>query len=272
MNKEDLKRKAIELYNADESYGEIATQLGIGKTTVYNWINGDSQVIEKNVPNAFKNEMNELTEYKEELQNEFEIENDVKSLVFLKKAEMEHQLQMEKIELEREKMQHGQKMETESIKSERLSLQLEEMKINMENEQQNSERLNSNMKEIKRNNELLSTQLENIATKNQIMGMDEDLQTDYNNQIINYLEFEGNEITLEEVENSLIEVKEIIKQIKHWVKETNGKKSDYPELFTLKQMKNSLTEMINEFEDLGEDELVFTFNSEFEKELKEQFD
>jgi transposase len=272
MNKKDLKRKAIELYNADNSYGEIATQLGIGKTTVYNWINGDSQVVEKNVPNAFKNEMNELTEYKEELQNEFENENDIRSLVILKKAEMEHQLQMERIELEREQMQYKQKMDTESLKTNRLTSELEEWRTNMENEQQNSERLISSMQEIKQNNELLSIQLKNISSKNQKTELDDDLQTDYNNQINNYLEIEGNEITLEVVENNLTEVEETLKQIKHWVKEINGKKSDYPELFTLKQMKNSLIEMINEFEDLGEDELVFTFNSEFEKELKEQFD
>ena len=83
MNKEDLKRKAIELHNAGRSYGEIATQLEVGKTTVYNWIVTGETGVEKNVPitettvpNTFKNEMNELSEHKEALQNEYGGAND----------------------------------------------------------------------------------------------------------------------------------------------------------------------------------------------------
>lgn len=34
----NIKIKAFELYNSGKSYGEIAKQLGIGKTTAYDYI------------------------------------------------------------------------------------------------------------------------------------------------------------------------------------------------------------------------------------------
>lgn len=278
MNKEDLKRKAIELYNADNSYGEIATQLGIGKTTVYNWINSvPEQEIDKNVPepittvpNAFPNEMNDLIEHKEELQNEFGSDKDINALVELKKAEYEHEQEMERLDMERREQLHQQKMEVESKKSEQLGIQLDEVISKMEHERQKSEQQSSTIKSLEQNNSLLSLQLDDIKSQNQITKFDEELATDFSQQVNNYLDLEGNEITLEEVKNALEEVEETIEQFKQWVKNANGKKSDYPELSTLKKIRNSLSGMINQFEDLEEDELVFDFDSDFERDLKEQ--
>ncbi len=283
MNKEDLKRKAIELHSAGNSYGKIAEQLRVGKTTVYNWItsvleleikktfpNAENHVpnIETTSPNLFENEINDLNEIKQELENEFGTDKDINTLVELRKAELEHKHKMERLEMERQTLLHNQKMETESIKTDRLTSELEEMRTNMENAHQKSERLDSTINQMKRNNEILSLQLEDLSSQNQIIELDEGLLSAFNSQIGNYLDLEGNEITITKVKSLLEEVEKTIKHFKKWVKKINGNKTDYPELTTLKKLSSSLFDMSNQFEHLGEDELIFEFNSDFEKELK----
>ena len=36
--KDKRKAKALELYQSDHSYNEIAEKIGVGRTTVYNWL------------------------------------------------------------------------------------------------------------------------------------------------------------------------------------------------------------------------------------------
>ncbi len=277
MEKEKLKEKAIQLAGQNLSYGKIAEQLGVGKTTVYNWINSvPGTESEKNVlgsgttvPNAFENDLNDLKGLKEELQNEFGSDKDINALVEIKKAEFEHEYKMEQLEMERKTLLHQQKMEAESLKSEQLAIQLDETKLKIEHELQKTEQQDSTINKLEQNNSLLSLQLDDIKTQNQIMELDEELTTGFSQQVNNYLGLEGNEITLEEVDNTLEEVEETIAQFKQWVKNANGKKHDYPELAMLKKIRNSLSEMADEFEDSGEDELVFDISSDFKNELKE---
>lgn len=284
MTKGNLISKAIELHSNGKSYGEIATLLKVGKTTVYNWITSVPRTkVEMNVPNtetrvskakpsvsySFENEMNDLNQIKHELENEYGTENNINPLVQLRKAELEHDHKMERLEIERQTLLHKQKMEAESIKANRLALQLEEMRTDMENANQRSERLDSSLNNLKQNNEILSMQVDELSIQNQKKDLDNDLQDAYETTITDYLDLEGDEITPEEVDIILKEAEEYIKQFKKWVKNTNGKKLEYPELKTLKKIRNKLLEMINEFEEKGEDELIFTFDLDFVKELKQ---
>jgi len=274
MLKQDLKEKAIQLSDNGISYGKIAEQLGVGKTTVYNWINSTTEINEEktvperqtNVPNSFKNDLNELGDYKEELQNEYEIENDVSSLVALKKAEMDHELKMERIELERERMLFEQKQVAELKKTEQLALQLEKAKVELEQERKKMERVNIAINQMEQKNKVQFNKIDVNSSKKK--ELDDNLQTVYTNQIKSYLELEGREVTIEKIDFVLGEVKLALKNIKHWIKETRGKITDYPEFSTLKQIKDSLIEMVYEFDDSGEDILVFDFDSEFELKLK----
>ena len=286
MNKLELKEKAIQLSSQGLSFGKIAEQLEVGKTTVYNWITSvPEREIEKNVPvfaaevpNSetsspimFENEMNDLNQMKHELENEFGTENNINTLVELRKVELEHDHKMERLEMERRTLLHKQKMEAETIKANRLNSELEEMRMNMENANQKSERLESTISEMKHSSDLFSLQLENVVAKNQKKELDEDLLSAYENHITNFLDLEGNDIQLEHVNNNLKEVGETMRQFKKWIKNTDGKKSNYPELITLQKIRSHLSDMINQFEDLGEDVLDFTFDSKFEMELKELY-
>jgi len=93
MKKNELKAEALNLSNQGMSYGKIAEQLGVGKTTVYSWIvNSDIpiqniQKTKKVVPNEILNEQNELEDLKKELQYDFGTDKDISALVELRKAE-----------------------------------------------------------------------------------------------------------------------------------------------------------------------------------------
>ena len=275
---DDLKRQALELSSQGLSYGKIAEHLGIGKTTVYTWIvnSPGNDTRTKNVPkpkstvpNELQNEKNEIDEFKESLQNDFGTDNDIQSLVYLRKAEMEHEINLERIELEREKLQHEQKMELESKKSEHLALQLDEIKMEREEERQESEQLSSTLNELKQENEELYNHFDNGTSETEIIELDEDLQQEYSDQVSSYLGIDGEEVDVDEIEQILSDTESIIHSTKKWCKKENQKKSDHPELSTLKQIRNSLIEKINEFEETFRSILVFDLDSEFDNELKE---
>lgn len=243
---EELKRTALELSNQGLSYGKIAQKLGIGKTTVHTWVSnspekefGTRNVLKtkSTVPNELENEKNEIIEFKESLQDNFGTDKEIRSLVDLRKAEMEHEINLERIELEREKILHEQKMELESKKSEHLALQLDEIKMEREKERQESEQLGSALNELKQENEELYKHFDNGTSEAEILELDEDLKEEYSDQVSRYLGIDGEDVDVDEIEQILSDTESIIHSIKKWCKKENQKKSDHPELSTLKQIK-----------------------------------
>ncbi len=88
-------------------------------------------------------------------------------------------------------------------------------------------------------------------------------------QVSRYLGIDGEEVDVDEIEQILSDTESIIHSIKKWCKGENQKKSDHPELSTLKQIRNSLIEKVNEFEGTFRSILVFDLDSEFDNEIKE---
>ena len=217
--------------------------------------------------------MNEIKEFKDDLKNEFGAENNVQLLVAFKKAEMEHALQMEKIELERERMQNDQVLKQKSIqsgKTEQLAMQLDNLKSKIEQEQQKSEQLIAIIEKLDKNNSLLSARFESINSENNSLELNEKLSTLISEQIDSYLELDEIPITLDDANEVLEDVEQTIKKFKKWIKNNNQKKSDYVEVDILKKIRDSLYEMANEFEESEEEEITFSINPKFKKELKER--
>lgn len=276
MKKEELKEQAIQLSEEGLSLGKIAQQLGIGKTTVHTWINErNGERTEKNVPDLFGNEIKEIEAFKEGLQDEFGTENDVQLLVALKKAELEHSLQMEKIDLERERMQNERILRQKSMqpgKTEQLAAELEQLKAEMEQERQKSERLTAIIEKLEQNNRLLSSRFNNIESENKEItktGPDKKLVQCFLEQLDNYLGLDEMPITLNNVEEVLEGVEKTIRRFKKWIKNHHQKKSGHIELDILKKIQGSLNEMAEEFDESGEEELIFSLEPEFKKELEE---
>lgn len=244
MKKEQLKEKAIQLYEQGLSLGKIAQQLGVGKTTVHTWINNQNgERTEKNVPDVLENEMSEINKFKNELQNEFGAENDVQLLVALKKAQMEHVLQMERLELERERMLGEQKLK--------------------------SEQLIKKVEKLEKDNRLLSSRFDNSNTEKSIKELDKGLSIIFKRQIDNFLDLEDIEITLQNVENVLEEVELLIRRLKKWIRANNQTKSDYIEFTFLKKIRTELLDMAKAFDKSGEEELIFSLDPAFKRELEE---
>ena len=275
MKKNELKTEALKLFNKGLSYGKIAEQLGVGKTTVYNWIvNSDiptQNVLQtkKFVPNEILNEQNELEDIKKELQYDFGTDKDIEALVELRKAELEYQLKMETIEFEREKLLQAQKNESNSKKEELLLKKINEINSKLEAASQKSERIQSEMAKIKNENEALHSLIQKKATGNMKIDLDTGLQNDCSNNIREYLALEDEKIILQDVETVLENNEVLINAVAKWCKANKQKKSNYPALSSLKEIRKSLKEMIEDFDEDEDVELEFDFNSDFIAELKD---
>ncbi len=275
MKKNELKTEALKLFNKGLSYGKIAEQLGVGKTTVYYWVvNSDiptqnGQKTKKVVPNEIMNEQNELEDIKKELQYDFGTDKDIEALVELRKAELEYQLKMETIEFEREKLLQAQKNESNSKKEELLLKKINEINSKLEAASQKSERIQSEMAKIKNENEELTKFFQKKAAGNVKIELNTGLQNDCSDNIREYLALEDEKIILRDVETVLENNETLINAVAKWCKANNKKKSNYPELSFLKEIKKSLKEMTEDFEDDEDVELEFDFNSDFTKKLKD---
>jgi hypothetical protein len=230
----------------------------------------DSNAENTNV-NDYLEEKNELGMIKDELLEEFGTDKDIPSLVELRKAEMNHDLEMERLDLERSQLTHEQRLNEKQLNAERLKERLNETETKLEKERQEKERLGSVAQELKEEKEHLQNVVEELTEEKEVIELDDDLKDEFLECINDYLELEDDEITCEIVEDVLENTKSINKKITKWCKKQNLDKSDYPEIETLKNIKESLVEMLDEFEIQNEDELIFEFDSEFDEQLKEKY-
>jgi len=176
---------------------------------------------------------------------------------------------METIEFEREKLLQAQKNENNSKKEELLLSQLDEINSKLEAASQKSERIQSEMTKIKNENEALHSLIQKKATGNMKIDLDTDLQNDCSDNIREYLALEDEKIILQDVETVLENNEVLINAVAKWCKANKQKKSNYPELSSLKEIRKSLKEMIEDFADDEDVELEFGFNSDFTAELKD---
>jgi transposase len=276
MKKNELKTAAFSLYNQGMSYGKIAEQLGISKTTAYSWIlNGDTQdknvmnvpKTKKGVPNEIQNEQNEFEDIKKELKEDYGTDKDISALVDLRKAEMEHSLKMENLELEREKLLNTKEIEKNSEKEELLLSKLNEINSKLESEAQKSEQLQAALEKIKNENIELHKLFQKKDSHTEKIQLDASLKDDCSDNIREYLALEDNNIILQDVETVFENNEAIIKTITKWCKVNKQKKSHFPELSALKEIKKSLIEMTKDFDEDEDIELVFDFNPNFREEL-----
>jgi transposase len=270
MEKSKLKKEVLSLYRQGMSYGKIAEKLGIGKTTVYSWIVNSSNPKE-NVRNTIQNENrnvpNEFEELKEELREDYGTDKEIAALVELRKAEMEHTERMEKIELEREKLLQNKKMEEKAEREKLLLSQIEEIKSKLESEQQKSERLQAELSKFKNENSKLRLLIQTQSAETKKKELPASLKNICSENIRSYHDLENEKIFLEDVSTALENTKSGITTISNWIKSNKQKKSDFPELSILKEIKKSLEEMVAEFDEDEDIRLVFDFNPDFKEKL-----
>jgi len=283
MSNKDLKAKALELKKQGLSYQQIADELGVGKTTVYNWILYAQDNSENNSDSVFSPDQEKLDELKRELA-ELRIEiseganngEDVSHLLEFRRLEMEHEYRMEELEsnrrdnlfqqeikvLKRQNEQQQHNYERSLNEVQKLSDLNSEMKSNLERLQKHNSELEDEVFMLEDSTTEHSEDSEDVSFPQSFVESLKELLEEY-------LEFDGADCTLESIELINDQVHELRSEIEGWVKTNDFNIDGEGAMVILEKFNDDVEEALASFENEDADELTLVFDEDWKEEVEE---
>jgi len=282
MSNKDLKAKALELKKQGLSYQQIADELGVGKTTVYNWILYAQDNSENNSDSVFSPDQEKLDELKRELA-ELRIEiseganngEDVSHLLEFRRLEMEHEYRMEELEsnrrdnlfqqeikvLKRQNEQQQHNYERSLNEVQKLSDLNSEMKSNLERLQKHNSELEDEVFMLEDSTTEHSEDSEDVSFPQSFVESLKELLEEY-------LEFDGADCTLESIELINDQVHELRSEIEGWVKTNDFNIDGEGAMVILEKFNDDVEEALASFENEDADELTLVFDEDWKEEVE----
>ncbi|MEE4259904.1 MAG: helix-turn-helix domain-containing protein [Bacteroidales bacterium] len=278
----NLKQKALELKQQGLSYQQIADELGVGKTTVYNWIVYANDNNENDPVSDLPDEKESILELKKEiaeLRNKItqgiNTKSDMSDEVELRKLELEHEFRMEELEnnrreelLKREIAELEQQNEQVQKGSER-SLQLVEGLTEL------NEQFKSNLSDLHERLSGLEEEvsvLENPPVPNselEVHSLKKSFVKRLSILLIDYLELDGEDCTLELIESINEKLVELKSEVEEWAESNDFDLDDEDVMDILENFIEDVKDALLSLEDIDEDDRVLEIDDDWKQEMED---
>lgn len=265
MEKIELKQKALELHQAGYSYGEIAKQLNVPKSTVYRWINDPQTDYE--TPEMLTGTENETdsTDFdtnfgtnKPDYRGDRLIRNEYSSKIEIKKVELDHEFKMEELEFRKQQYFDKQKLEQKSEEVEKLKEKINEVIEEVD--------------EIKEHNQKLVIQLESktIADnkENRQKVIPKEIYLKINKIIKKYFVLDEKPCTKDMLNKQYRDAQEIRLDIYDWADQNKIALSDIKDLIYLNELIKEIGEAWGSIDEGSDEEFLLNFDQTLKRKMK----
>lgn len=282
MDSTKLKSRALELKKQGLSYQQIADQLQVGKTTVYNWLVVAPKDPLPDTTSVFSNEKEDLASLKQELaelRSSLSAEEsamiDTGQLVELRKLEMEHEYQMEELDNKRKDASYEAEIEG-------LNNQIKELKAEKEHSQtciyEQTERIDELQHRLEPTLERNAELEEKVsAMNNQYADHTDEATDDIPNPFLpylvnlteEYLRLDGEECRQETIDSISTRLDEIVSEIESWALANHYDFASDELSVIIDSLTKDIHESLETFEKEEANELVLNFDEEWKREMEE---
>jgi transposase len=273
MNKEDQKKQANRLHSQGYSFGEIAKELDVPKSTIYRWINEretgfetDNGTVwndEESGPNTDETDMERSFQKSETILDDHETPVTESTNVEMEEIRLNHEYRMADLEF-RKKQYEDQKKNDERVRREAYIKSVY------------SELANSTKQTRQEIDAIISAKRKSMADNDEEINSEPKLELPdgiiekVKDVFVNYISWNKKEISGEELIAMLEKAENIKKRI---LRVVGHKKTQLNELEMWALLKQIITDLNNCISDVEDDEeLILAIDDDWKQEVEEWLD
>lgn len=274
MEKSNQKQKALELFRAGHSYGEIAKQIGEAKSTVYRWIKEeeenygtsrtpsgtgfgtDKERNETGFETSLHKEIHTGTLVPQNL-NEFTLDSNKLAQVEMRKSELKHEFRMAELDFRQKQYMDERKLEQSEKDTEQLQSKLETIV--------------TELTDLKNQNQELSQKMAEKNTSEEKEFDDKSIPRDIyikiKKIIKKYFSFDKNLGAEEELDKMHHNSQQIRLEIYHWAHKNKIHFSEIKDLSYFNELIHDIGDSLQSIEKVS-DEPYLVFDQTFKMKMK----